>query len=54
MQEQIEEVKAKLAIESAKLNTQKELAAFGAKASLMQKPPTEPPGRAKPGQSYQQ
>lgn len=50
----LEEVKAKLAIESAKLNTQKELAAFGAKASLMQKPPTEPPGRAKPGQSYQQ
>lgn len=50
----VEEVKAKLAIESAKLNTQKELAAFGAKASLMQKPPTEPPGRAKPGQSYQQ
>lgn len=50
----LDEVKAKLAIESAKLNTQKELAAFGAKASLMQKPPTEPPGRANPGQSYQQ
>lgn len=50
----VDEVKAKLAIESAKLNTQKELAAFGAKASLMQKPPTEPPGRANPGQSYSQ
>lgn len=53
-QMQIEDVRAKLAIESAKLNTQKELAAFGAKASLMAKPPTEPPGRAHPGRSYQQ
>jgi hypothetical protein len=51
-QMQLEDVKAKLAIESAKLNTTKELAAMNASAKQLPKPPVEPPGRAPAGQSF--
>lgn len=53
-QMQLDDVKAKLAIESAKLSTTKELAMMNSSAAMMPKPPVEPAGRAAPGKSYQQ
>ena len=50
----LDTIKADLAKESMRLNTQRELAAVSATAQRMSKPPTEPPGRAKPGQSWPQ
>lgn len=53
-QMQLDDVKAKLAIESAKLSTTKELAMMSATSDRLPKPPVEPRGKAEPGNSYAQ
>lgn len=50
----LDTLKADLAKESMRLNTQRELAGLRATADRMTTPPTEPPGRAPAGQSWQQ
>lgn len=49
---QLAEVKKQLAVESSKINLTRELAHLDAKASMMPKPPVEPPQKAQPGNSY--
>ena len=49
----LDQIKADLAETAMKLRTQKELAAIGARARQMDKPPVEPPGKAPAGQSFQ-
>lgn len=50
---QFDKLKTSLNETVMRLTTQKELSAQGAPAALMPKPPTEPAGRAQPGESYQ-
>lgn len=49
----LEQVKAKLAETTMKLNTQKELAVLGSEAPQVATPAMEPPGRAPDGQAFQ-
>jgi hypothetical protein len=50
----LDEAKVKLATDSMKLRTTRELAGIKASADMMPKPPVEPPQRAPAGQSFQQ
>jgi hypothetical protein len=49
----IDSIKAALATDSAKLQTQKELSLLGAHERMTSTPPTEPVGKAPPGEAYQ-
>jgi hypothetical protein len=49
----LDQVKAKLSTESAKINLQRELAHLDSHTKQVLKPPVEPAGRAKPGEAYQ-
>jgi hypothetical protein len=49
----LDQIKADLAKETMRLNTTKQLAGLKVTADRLPKPPVEPAGRAKPGQSYQ-
>ena len=49
----LDELKAKLATDAAKINLTRELAHLNAKSDLLPTPPVEPVGRAPVGQSYQ-
>lgn len=49
----LDKVKADLAKTSAKIKSTERLAAMGAAANMMPKPPVEPPGKAPAGQSFQ-
>ena len=50
----LDDIKKELATTTMKLRATKELAAVGASAAQMPKPPIEPRGRAEPGKSFQQ
>lgn len=50
----IDAVKSQLAQTGLKVRTQKELALAAGRAPQVATPPTEPPGRAQPGEAYQQ
>ena len=50
----LDELKGKLAMKAADLQTTKELAGMKASADLLPKPPVEPPQKAIPGMSFQQ
>jgi hypothetical protein len=50
----LDDVKKELAINTMKIRSVERLAAHGASAAQMPKPPIEPRGRAEPGKSFQQ
>ncbi len=51
---QLDDVKKELAVNTMKILSVEKLAAEGANAASMPKPPIEPKGQAQPGKSYQQ
>lgn len=50
---QLEDVKKQLAIESSKINLQRELAHLDSNTKQVMQPPVEPPGRAPDGKAFQ-
>lgn len=50
----IDSIKAQLATDTLKINTQKELSMLDHHAKQVSPPPTEPAGRAKPGHAFEQ